>query len=176
MNKCVFFDRDGVLNQSVVKNGKPYPPSSVAELKIIEDAAESMARLKQAGFLMIGVTNQPDVARGTTTRQTVEAINDVLMQQLPLNEILVCYHDDKDRCECRKPLPGLLIMSAKKHQIDLAQSFMVGDRWRDIEAGQRAGCKTILIDYNYDEKKAVAPDFTTTSLSAAISWILRSKI
>lgn len=176
LQKAVFFDRDGVLNHAVIKDEKPYPPSSLAELIITDGATSDLASLKKAGFLLIGVTNQPDVARGTTLQSTVEAINQSLLQQLPLDEILVCYHDDYHQCHCRKPLPGLLTTSAEKYHIDLAHSFMIGDRWRDIEAGQRAGCKTILIDYNYAEKKAVSPDFTTTSLSTAVEWILRSNL
>ena len=112
------------------------------------------------------------MARGTQTREAVEAINQRLMEALPLLEILVCCHDDRDHCDCRKPQPGMLLRAAARHGIDLSRSFMIGDRWRDIEAGRRAGCCTIWIDYNYKETWPVAaPDFTVCSLAEAVKLI-----
>lgn len=170
--KAIFLDRDGVLNNVIIINGKPYPPRSVTELAIPNDALSALTMLKSAGFLLIGATNQPDVSRGTTSRAVVEAINAQLMTQLPLDEIRVCYHDDADQCFCRKPLPGLLLQAAEQHQIDLGQSFMVGDRWKDIEAGQQAGCKTSWIRQSYQEKIPVTSDFTASSLTLVARWIL----
>ena len=171
--QAILLDRDGVINQAVIKDGKPYPPASVAELVIEADVQPSLTALKSAGFLLIVVTNQPDVARGKTTQNAVHAINDHLMEQLPLDDILVCYHDDKDQCACRKPQPGLLLQAAKQYDLDLKQCVMVGDRWRDIEAGQRAGCKTVWINNNYTEKASTLPaDFTTTTFGNAAKWIL----
>jgi len=173
--KAVFLDRDGVINHSIIKNGKPFPPSSLAEVKIIDGVAEALASLRQAGFLLIVVTNQPDVARGTIANSVVNEINDYLKLELLLDDIFVCIHDDKDKCYCRKPLPGLILQAARKYKIDLKQSFMVGDRWKDVEAGKRAGCKTIWIDLKYDEKKpSVAPDYVTQSLKEAVTWILQT--
>jgi len=170
--RAVFLDRDGVLNHAVVKNGKPYPPANLAELSIPDDAVSALTALKSAGFLLIGATNQPDVARGTTTQASVEAINNKLMDLLPLDTILVCYHDDADQCDCRKPLPGLMLSAAAKHHIDLTNSFMIGDRWKDITAGQNAGCKTIWLKQNYDEKGPDKPaDFITNNLTTAVQWI-----
>lgn len=175
LRKAVFLDRDGVINHSIVKNGKPFPPSSLAEVKIIDGVAKAFTDLRQAGFLLIVVTNQPDVARGTIANSVVEEINGFLQQQLLLDDVLVCIHDDKDKCYCRKPLPGLILQAARKYSIDLQQSFMVGDRWKDVEAGRRAGCKTIWIDLGYDEKKpGVAPDYATQSLADAVPWILQN--
>lgn len=175
LRKAVFLDRDGVINQSIVKKGKPFPPSSLAEVKIIDGVAEALANLRQAGFLLMVVTNQPDVARGTIANSAVEEINSFLQQQLFLDDVFVCIHDDKDKCYCRKPLPGLILQAARKHHIDLQRSFMVGDRWKDVEAGKRAGCKTIWIDLRYDEKKpSAAPDYVTQSLVDAASWILQN--
>lgn len=169
--KAIFLDRDGVLNQAVVKNGKPFPPPSLDELFIPGDVFSSLTALKAMGFLLIGATNQPDVARGVTLRSTVESINQALLAQLPLDEIRVCYHDDRDNCYCRKPLPGLLLEAADDFAIDLKQSIMIGDRWKDIEAGKRAGCKTIWIDYCYQEVAPSAPDFAAKSLQEAYEWI-----
>lgn len=171
--KAVFLDRDGILNRAIVKNGKPYPPSNLDELEIPQDVPRALQALKEAGFLLIGVTNQPDVSRGTQQREVVEAIHAALLRALPLDEILVCYHDDEDGCSCRKPMPGLLYQAAETYSIDLSSSFMIGDRWKDVEAGQRAGCVTILIDHHYIEKGSDRhPDCRVSLLSEAASCIL----
>ncbi|MBE9572088.1 MAG: HAD family hydrolase, partial [Proteobacteria bacterium] len=151
LKKAVFLDRDGVINRSVVRDAKPYPPSSIDEVEILPEVPDALKKLRDAGFLLICVTNQPDVARGTQSRKSVESIHKFLLSSLCLDEILVCYHDDNDRCRCRKPLPGMLMDAARRFSIDLGKSFMVGDRWRDIEAGLNAGCRTILIEYGYKE-------------------------
>jgi D-glycero-D-manno-heptose 1,7-bisphosphate phosphatase len=170
--RAVFLDRDGVLNRALVRNGKPYPPASPSELEIMPDTS-ALSDLKQLGFLLLVVTNQPDVARGTQKRETVEAIHDRLRAALPLDDIFVCYHTDGDGCDCRKPQPGLIFRAAEQYGIDLAASFLVGDRWRDIEAGENAGCKTVLIDYSYQERSPRAgPAMRVTSLRAAAEWII----
>jgi D-glycero-D-manno-heptose 1,7-bisphosphate phosphatase len=173
MKKAVFLDRDGVLNKAIIVDGKPYPPYSLAQLQIPADAATALQQLKQAGFMLIGVTNQPDVARGKTSRDLVEAINKELMQALPLDEIHVCYHDNADKCHCRKPEPGFLLDAAKNHDIDLSQSFMIGDRAKDIEAGLRANCKTIWLNGNYEEEKPQQYDYQVNSLMQAADWIIK---
>src|SRR5262249_8933489 len=132
VKRAVFLDRDGVLNEPVVRKGKPSPPESPAHLEVCRDAAQACADLKGAGFVLIVVTNQPDVARGTQKREVVEAINEELSRRMPLDAFSVCYHDDAQKCDCRKPKPGLLLAAAEEWSIDLGQSFMVGDRWRDI--------------------------------------------
>lgn len=170
--RAVFLDRDGVINRAIIKQGKPYPPSTLAELDVPADVLPSLQKLKAAGFLLIGATNQPDVARGTTSRDLVEAINAQLLATLPMDDILVCYHDSGDACGCRKPAPGLLLEAARRYHIDLSKSYMVGDRWRDVEAGQRAGCKTVWLDYAYAEPgPKVAPKYRTNSLVDAVEWI-----
>ena len=170
--RAVFLDRDGVLNRAIIRHGKPYPPADLTELEVLPGVSESLALLKAAGYMLIVVTNQPDVARGTTSKSLVEAINNDLAQRLPIDEFRTCYHDSKDGCSCRKPSPGSMISAAQQHRLDLSLSYMVGDRWRDIEAGQRAGCKTIFIDYGYDEKKPIGADYLTTSLLDATTFIL----
>lgn len=172
MQRAVFLDRDGVLNRAIVRDGKPYTPSGIAELEILPGVPQALARLRAAGFQLIVVTNQPDVARGTQTRETVEAINAILHAQLPLDDIRVCFHDDQDRCRCRKPQPGLLQTAAQEKSLDLTASFMVGDRWRDIEAGRRAGCRTVLIDNGYHEAEHSPPHMRLHSLAEAADWIL----
>jgi D-glycero-D-manno-heptose 1,7-bisphosphate phosphatase len=172
--RAVFLDRDGVLNRALIRGGKPYPPASLAELEILPGAAEAALRLAQAGFLLVVVTNQPDVARGTTTRETVEEINAVIGAVMPIAEFRTCYHDGSDNCDCRKPRPGALLSAAQAHGVDLARSFMVGDRWRDVEAGRAAGCQTVFIDYGYDEKQPETVDFSVGSLEEAARRILET--
>ncbi len=170
--RAVFLDRDGVLNRALVRDGLPYPPRGVAELEILPGVGEALEALYGAGFRLLVVTNQPDIARGTVSAAEVAAIHAHLMAGLRLDGIYVCPHDDKDGCSCRKPLPGLLLQAAQEWSIDLATSYMVGDRWRDIEAGRKAGCTTVLVDYGYREKLYSAPDYTVESLLAAAEWIL----
>ncbi|MBX6311599.1 MAG: HAD family hydrolase [Isosphaeraceae bacterium] len=172
MNRAVFLDRDGVLNRALVRGGRPYPPGSLEELEILPGVAEALRSLRAAGFLLVGATNQPDVARGTQRREVIEAMNARLLAELPLLEIRVCY-EDGDTCPQRKPNPGLLLEAAEAHRIDLAASFMIGDRWRDIEAGRRAGCRTIFLDLGYIERRPDPPaDHTAADLPAAAAWIL----
>jgi D-glycero-D-manno-heptose 1,7-bisphosphate phosphatase len=170
--KAVFLDRDGVLNRAFVRNGKPHPPSSLEELEMLPGVSEACLDLRKAGFLLIMVTNQPDVARGTQTQRVVEAINRALSDRLSLDDIKVCYHDNSDNCKCRKPEPGLFLEAAKDWTIDLSGSFVVGDRWKDIEAGRRAGCSTIFVDYGYSEMRPETFDKLGTSLTDAVDWIL----
>lgn len=169
--KAVFLDRDGVLNRAIVREGRPYPPANLAELEVLPGVKQACNALKRAGYLGIVVTNQPDIGRGTQTRELVDEMNGWLQTELNLDEVMVCPHDDSAQCECRKPAPGLILAAAADWNIDLAQSFFVGDRWRDIEAGQRAGCQTIFIDYEYREKRPAAPDFIARNLSEAAEWI-----
>lgn len=173
MRQAVFLDRHGVLNRAIVREGKPYPPSTVADLEILPGVPEACAALHEGGLLLIVVTNQPDVGRRTQQREVVEAMNQALSSRIPLDDIRVCYHDDADHCRCRKPEPGLLLEAARDWEIDLSASFMVGDRWKDIEAGRRAGCQTILVDYGYAERAPAKPDYRVSSLAEAVVWIFQ---
>ena len=173
--RAVFLDRDGVINKAFVRDGKPFPPPSPQELEVLPGVPEALQELKSHGYVLLVVTNQPDVGRGKLSRKTLDEMHQGLRAQLPLDDILVCCHTDEDNCDCRKPMPGMLLEAARKHNIDLADSFMVGDRWRDIEAGYNAGCKTILIDYGYSERPPDRePDFRVSSLREAADWIIRS--
>lgn len=172
MKRAVFLDRDGVINRAVVQNGKPFPPRSVAELEVMPDAKDALSRLRDAGYVLIVVTNQPDVARGTQSRSQVEAINARLGAELAIDEFMVCYHDDAAGCACRKPNPGGLLEAAERHQLDLSSSYIVGDRWRDVEAGQRAGCTSFFIDYGYSEREPQPPFMRVRSLAEAAEQIV----
>jgi D-glycero-D-manno-heptose 1,7-bisphosphate phosphatase len=172
--RAVFLDRDGVLIDAAVRDGKPYPPAGPEEVEIVPDTAPALEQLKAAGFLLLVVTNQPDVARGTQTRAVVESMHERLAAALPIDDLFVCYHDDADGCDCRKPKPGLLLEAAAKHGIDLRRSYLVGDRWRDIDAGHAAGCTPVWIDRGYVERgPSKAPAAQVNSLAAAADWILR---
>jgi len=171
--RAVFLDRDGVVIKATIREGRPYPPERLDQVEVVPDAEQALSQLHRAGYMLILISNQPDVARGTQNRATVEAMNHSLRNRLPIDDCLVCYHDDADGCDCRKPRPGLILRAAERHGIDLEKSFVMGDRWRDIDAGYAAGCRTILIDYGYREKgPAHAPDARCSSLADAVKWIL----
>ena len=173
MKRAVFLDRDGVINRAVLRNGKPYPPASLDEFEFLPGVERAILALREAGFLIIVVTNQPDVATGIQRWEVVEAMHDKLRATGLLDDIRACYHTDADDCDCRKPKPGMLIEAAREWHIDLAHSFMVGDRWRDVAAGKAAGCFTFFIDYEYKERHAENPDAVVTSLEEASRLILQ---
>jgi D-glycero-D-manno-heptose 1,7-bisphosphate phosphatase len=170
--RAVFLDRDGVINRVVLRDGKPYPPAGLAGLRILPGVREACRSLREAGFLLILVTNQPDIGRGKADAKEVSAIHRRLQRYLRLTDVHVCPHDDGAECECRKPKPGLLLKAARDWDIDLAASYFVGDRWRDVEAGQRAGCRVMFIDYHYREKRPEAPFVPVRSLRDAAMRIL----
>jgi D-glycero-D-manno-heptose 1,7-bisphosphate phosphatase len=175
-SRAVFLDRDGVLNRAIIQDGRPYPPTTLEAFEILPGVFEAVRKLCDAGFLLIGATNQPDVSRGTQRREVIEAMNSRLLDEMPITAILVCYEDGED-CPRRKPNPGLLLEAAETYHIDLARSFMVGDRWRDVEAGRRAGCRTVFIDLGYAERRP-QPDanYTAANLLDAAHWILSQSL
>ena len=174
MKRAVFLDRDGVLTRALIRDGNAYAPVTPGEMQMEDEASAALARLKAAGYLLVMVTNQPDVARGVTRREDVETMHATLRAALPLDDCLVCYHDNSAGCDCRKPLPGMLLRAAAAHAIDLSASFMVGDRWRDVDAGAAAGCRTVWIDRGYRERQPThAADARVDSLPAAVDWILQ---
>jgi len=170
--RAVFLDRDGVLNRAIMRDGRPCAPATVGELEIVPGADHALRRLREAGFRLVVVTNQPDVARGMQTVEAVEAINEAIRAVLPTDEFRVCYHDDADDCGCRKPAPGMLLEAAAASGLSLPDSFLIGDRWRDIEAGRRAGCRTVLVGDGYNEPAAIEPHTQAASLAEAVDWIL----
>jgi D-glycero-D-manno-heptose 1,7-bisphosphate phosphatase len=173
MKRAVFLDRDGVLNRSMVRAGRPYAPTSLDEFELLPGVVEAVTSLRTAGFLSIVVTNQPDAATGAISADTLDAMHGKLRAWLPIDDIKVCRHVDADECHCRKPRPGMLLEAAREWSIDLKRSFMVGDRWRDVSAGKAAGCTTIFVDLGYAERQVDAPDFVVTSLAEAVKIVLR---
>ncbi|MDB5292380.1 MAG: family hydrolase [Phycisphaerales bacterium] len=173
--RAVFLDRDGVLIRSYLREGMPHPPVTLEKVEILPGVREALRDLRDAGFKLLVVTNQPDVARGRQTREMVERINSYLMDTLPLDGVYVCYHDNADGCTCRKPAPGMLLQAAGEHGIDLPSSFMVGDRGSDIAAGAAAGCRTILIEHPYSRCDQVKPTFKAVDLRSAECWVLSAE-
>lgn len=175
---AVFLDRDGVLNRSVVRGGRPFPPATVGEFVLYPDAVESCARLAAAGFVLVVATNQPDLGRGTQDPATVAAMHARLLKEIPqIARVEVCPHGGTDHgqpCDCRKPQPGMLRRAAAALGLDVAASWMVGDRWRDVDCGHAAGCRTVFIDRGYDEPLRERPDHVVGSLAGAVEVILRA--
>ena len=173
LSSACFLDRDGVINRATVRGDTPYPPATLDEVHILPGVHEALRQLRQLGLVLLVVTNQPDVARGTQTRARVEEINALLMRELPLDGVYTCYHDNADACLCRKPGDGSLREAAREHGIDLSRSFMVGDRWSDIVAGASAGCRTFLINLPYSKCERCTPDYTIANLPEAAAIIER---
>ena len=172
--RIVFLDRDGVINRALERDAKPYPPRSLEEFEILPEVPAACAKLKAAGFQLVVATNQPDVGRGTLAQSIVENIHAHMMDQLPIDRVEVCYHPGKGQsdCQCRKPKPGMLVRAAQALNADLSRCWMVGDRWRDVDCGYAAGCKTIFIDRGYAEELKQKPDFTAKNLLEAAEIIL----
>ncbi len=174
MRYAVFLDRDGVINRALERDGKPYPPTTLAEFEILPEVSAACAKLKAAGFLLVVATNQPDVGRGTLAKKVVEKIHAHMLAQLPIDRVEVCFHAGKglSNCDCRKPKPGMLLQAARELNLDLSQSWMVGDRWRDVDCGHAAGCSTVFIDRGYAEALKQKPDFSARHLGEAADIIL----
>jgi len=175
--RAVFLDRDGVVNHAVVRNGKPHPPSSPPDFRLYDDVVDGCARLKTASFLLVLITNQPDVGRGTQSREAVEAMHLKLQSALPsLDRIEICYHGGErygQPCDCRKPRPGLILRAATELNIDLKESYVIGDRWRDIDCARAAGCRAIFIERGYKEKLRQTADVTVANFKEAVNAVLR---
>jgi D-glycero-D-manno-heptose 1,7-bisphosphate phosphatase len=172
VRRAVFLDRDGVINRSLLRGGRPYAPTSLADFEILPGVAESLLELRQQGFLNIVVTNQPDIKTGAQSLEVLQEMNRRLFDILAIDAIQMCVHTDEDDCACRKPRPGMLQDAARTFKIDLEASWMIGDRWRDIAAGQAAGCHCLFIDYGYAERQPEPPFRSVESLLAAVSLIV----
>ena len=172
MNKAIFLDRDGVLNKLIIRNGKAQAPYTMEEFELYPGVVEALKIIKDAGYLTIVVTNQPDVARGWVKKESVDEVNAKIKELLPIDEIKVCFHTNEDKCHCRKPMAGMLLDAAKDWDIDLAKSYMIGDRYGDISAGVKAGCKTILIGAGDAQGEHPSPDHRADLLIDSVKFIL----
>jgi len=169
---AVFLDRDGVINRSEVRDGKPYSPRALDDFRLLPGSVAAIDRLKQAGYLVVVVTNQPDIGNGFVAREVVEAMHRRLRERTLVDDVRMCPHSQGAGCDCRKPRPGMLLALVKDWQIDPASSWMVGDRGSDIVAGEAAGCRTIFIDRGYREPKPAAPTMVARTLPEAVEAIL----
>jgi D-glycero-D-manno-heptose 1,7-bisphosphate phosphatase len=180
LRPAVFLDRDGTLNRQVIRDGKPYPPNTVAEFELFEGVPEACAQLAAAGYVLVVATNQPDVGRGAQSQAVVEAMHAKLQKLVPdIARVEVCYapgqglaHPENRR---RKPEPGMLLDAARELGLDLARSWMIGDRWRDMDCGKRAGVRTVFIDFGYAEELQAPPEFSVSSFTEAVRIILAQR-
>ncbi|MEK6543881.1 MAG: HAD-IIIA family hydrolase [Elusimicrobiota bacterium] len=167
--KAVFLDKDGVLNEPVLREGKVSSPRNLSEFKLIPNAQKALHSVKNLGYLIIVATNQPDVSRGLLRREDLDTMLAAVMESSPIDDMIVCVHDDADACDCRKPKPGMLLTAAKKWDIDLAGSYFIGDGLKDAQAAEDAGCRFILIDKPYNHE--VRCRYHAKDLSAACEQI-----
>ena len=168
MKAAAFLDRDGVLNASIMLNGAPCPPRRVSEVEILPGVREAIDLLIQNDYLPIVITNQPDVSRGSKSISDIKQINEHIGIEIGLTNFYICPHDDDDLCACRKPMPGLIQLAVKELGIDLSKSFLVGDRWRDVQAGQAMNLPSFFIDYSYNESQPNQPFTRVNSLLEAV--------
>jgi D-glycero-D-manno-heptose 1,7-bisphosphate phosphatase len=176
LRPAVFLDRDGVIVIPEFRDRRSFAPRRVADFRLYPEAAASLQRLKRAGFLLAVVTNQPDVGHGLIPRSEVDAMHAIMTRELPLDAVKACYHRQADPCDCRKPKPGMLLAAADELGIDLAKSYMVGDRGSDVEAGRAAGCTTVFIDLGYAEPPPDAPDHVVRSIAEAADIIIETSL
>jgi D-glycero-D-manno-heptose 1,7-bisphosphate phosphatase len=174
LRPAVFLDRDGTLNVQIVREGKPFPPQAVQDFRLFDDVAASCRALHAAGFVLVVATNQPDVGRGDQSQAIIEEMHAKLRSLVPeIARIEVCYDPGRgETSRCRKPAPGMVLDAAAALGLDLARSWLIGDRWRDVDCGKRAGVRTIFLDFGYDEALQESPDFVAKSFSAAAAIIL----
>jgi D-glycero-D-manno-heptose 1,7-bisphosphate phosphatase len=174
IKRAIFLDRDGVINRVIIRGNKISSPWKLEEFEFLPGVKDVLKKLREAGFLNIVVTNQPDVKRGNLKVEELEKMNQILKENLPIEEIKICPHDDSDNCSCRKPKPGLLIEAAKKYGIDLKNSFLIGDGWKDVEAGKAVGCKVILLKTDYNQEAQKNCDFVVKNLEEAYKIIKKT--
>lgn len=170
MTSGVFLDRDGVLVREIVVDGVARAPLRLEDFRILDEAPAQVDRLHRAGLRCIVFTNQPEVAKGLLRLDTLEEMHRRLCEATLVDEVAVCPHHDSDDCACRKPRPGMLLEAARGAKIDLGESFVVGDRWRDIDAGRAVGCYSILIERPYSACSTA--DARVSKLSSAVDVIL----
>ena len=175
MHKAVFLDRDGVINRGFIIDGKSYAPRKIEDFKLLPLVIQSVEKLINNGFLVIVITNQPDIANGLLDIETLNLMHEKLRTKLKVTDIYFCPHSKNENCECRKPKPGMIVAAAQKYKINFFKSFLVGDRASDIEAGKKVGCRLIFINRNYKEPKPISQEKTVNNLKSATNYILKNK-
>ena len=175
-NKCVFLDRDGVINQPIIINKRPYSPRKIKEFIFTTDIKNLVTKVANLGYKVIVITNQPDIATGDLSESLLNHFHKRIINEMPIDDIFVCKHLSSDNCNCRKPNPGLIIKAVSKHKINLEKSYFIGDRWKDVDAANKVKCHTIFIDYGYTEKLKTIPKNCVTTLKEAFDIILKKEI
>ena len=173
MNKAIFLDRDGVISKTFLINGKSFAPRKFKDFKIFSSSVKSIKRLKLAGYMVFVVTNQPDVGKKLISKNTLQKMHNKIIKEIKVDKIYSCIHTQNTGCYCRKPKPGMILKAAKKYNIDLKQSFMIGDRASDIKAGLKAKCRSIFLDKKYKEQKPKTQEATFSNLTEATKYILK---
>lgn len=164
MNRAAFLDRDGVVNRAIIREGRAVAPRSLEDFHFMPGIHVLTEKLRQAQYKIIVVTNQPDVFYGYVDRATVDEMHRIVRHELQIDDIRVCFHIDAHNCDCRKPKPGLLLSAAKDFDLDLRQSFIIGDTGRDMDAGKAVNCRTILLDGGYAQEHLENADDVIHSL------------
>jgi len=175
LKRAVFLDRDGVVNRAPLIEGLPHSPRSVRELEIMPGVREAVSILLDFNYEIVVVTNQPDISRGLLQNDELDKIHKEISSQTGIKHFFFCIHDNQHRCACRKPKPGMLIYAALELNLSLERSFLVGDRRKDIQAGQEAGCQCFFIDYEYPEKLPDQPFYRVASLLEAAVLITENQ-
>ena len=173
LRKAIFFDRDGVLIEAPIVDKKPNSIKKLKQLKFCK-GIKKICNYYKKNYHLIMVTNQPDFHRKINSKKNINEINMYIKKKLNLNTIYVCFSDNEKHKD-RKPNPGMLNRARKRYNLDLTKSYMIGDRWRDIGAGNKANCKTIFIDRNYKEKSKFIPNYKIKRLSEIFSIIIKDE-
>ena len=157
----------------MIIDGKSYAPRSLKDFKIFPKVKSDIKKLKNRGFKVFVITNQPDIGNKLLKKKTLNEMHSLLKTKVPIDKIYFCPHTKNDRCKCRKPKPGMIIKASNNLKIRLKESYVIGDRKTDIDAGLKAGCKTIFVNNNYYEKRPTKQEKTVKSLHAAVKYILK---
>ncbi|MBP7462560.1 MAG: HAD-IIIA family hydrolase [Candidatus Delongbacteria bacterium] len=169
MINTVFFDRDGVINEVVQRDGHFYSPRQLKDFKVRPDFIRLYRILEPMKLKMLVVSNQPDLARGLMSAECLEEMNQVLLSQFHFLDIRYCTHDDRDQCSCRKPKPGMLLELMARYHLRTEEAMIIGDGWKDMEAGRQAGIKTVYLATPYNRSESVVSDYRVDCLDQIVT-------
>ena len=174
--KALFLDRDGIINRSFKnKKGKPKAPTLFKDFIFLPFLKNYLNEIKKLNFNIIIITNQPDISYGVLKEAELYKMHSKIYSSLPVTNIYVCKHSKEDNCKCRKPKTGLFRQALKKYNLNLKNSYAIGDRWSDIVASYKCGIKSIYVDRNYNEPKPTKQIFTTKSTKKALEYIIKNQ-
>ena len=174
INKAVFFDRDGVLNRAIIKDKKPYAPRNFSKFVLYKSTPEFIKILCNKGYKIFLVTNQPDIGNGFTDLSELNKMHDYLCSLIKFDEIFVCLHSQSQKCICRKPSPFFVLEAKKKYNLNLKNSYFIGDRYSDYQTANKAGCNFLFIDRFYRETPIFSYKKSYKHVNECIKHILGS--